>query len=67
MKEIKPIIKCGYKDFCYLAEGADCFGYMSDCPLYQASNDSCISEASFHKAMDTLIDKTKLKHSKIQK
>lgn len=62
MDKIKQSKKCSYFDFCYIAEAADCFGYRTDCALFMITNDENVSEAHFHKAMNQLIDKTKLKH-----
>jgi len=67
MEKIKPKNKCSYYEFCYLAEAADCFGYKSDCPLYKVSNQTNVSENDFHKAMDTIINTTKMKYYKSQK
>ncbi|NLI14845.1 MAG: hypothetical protein GX409_01015 [candidate division Zixibacteria bacterium] len=61
MTETVQSKRCAYLKFCYLAEAANCFGYKIDCPLYMVSNNEEVSEYSFHKAMDTLIDKTKVK------
>ncbi|MDH4156007.1 MAG: hypothetical protein OEW00_01855 [candidate division Zixibacteria bacterium] len=59
--------RCGYIGVCFLAEELKCFGYKTDCPLYQKSNDEYYSEARFNEAMDRLIDKTHLKHQKTAK
>jgi len=67
MEQPKAKKKCAYYEYCYIAEGADCFGYKSDCALYMVTNDRPTNEASFHKAMDQLIDKTKLKFSEPKK
>jgi hypothetical protein len=56
-----PSKRCAYLKCCYLAEAANCFGYKTDCPLYMVSNDEEVSEVSFHKSMDALIDQTKIK------
>lgn len=61
-EELKLSKKCAYLDYCYIAEGQDCFGYKSDCPLYMVSNDKKVPEISFHKAMDRLINTTKAKN-----
>ena len=55
--------RCGYIDFCYISEAQDCFGYKTDCPLYIVSNDEEIPESRYHKAMDELINRAKMKHS----
>lgn len=57
-------IRCRYLRDCYLAEELKCFGYKSDCPLYQESNDESYNEDRFDEAMDRLIDKTRRKHLK---
>lgn len=54
--------RCAYLKYCYLAEAAKCYGYKTDCPLYMATNEEPISEQKFHRAMDQLINKTKIKH-----
>lgn len=54
--------RCVYVKACYLAEGLQCFGYKSDCALYQESTGKYYSETSFNAAMDALIDKTVAKH-----
>jgi hypothetical protein len=60
MNELHQSKRCAYLKFCYLAEAANCFGYKTDCPLYMVSNDEPVSENRFHKAMDELINKTKI-------
>ncbi|MBD3217215.1 MAG: hypothetical protein GF310_02985 [candidate division Zixibacteria bacterium] len=40
----------------------DCFGYKLDCPLYLKSNGEFLDETSFHRAVDSLIDRTKAEH-----
>ncbi|MEW6049863.1 MAG: hypothetical protein AB1644_02220 [Candidatus Zixiibacteriota bacterium] len=57
--------RCAYLRCCYLAESLKCFGYKTDCVLYQQSNGESYSEEKFHEAMDTLINKTKAKFEKI--
>ncbi|MBU8934562.1 MAG: hypothetical protein KOO62_11235 [candidate division Zixibacteria bacterium] len=53
--------RCAYIRACYLAEGLKCFGYKTDCPLYQKSNGDFCSKGRFDQAMDELIDKTRAK------
>jgi len=53
--------RCLYIRACYLAEELRCFGYRSDCPLYQKSNGRYCDEKRFDQAMDKLIDKTRAK------
>lgn len=60
MPELVQPKRCAYLKFCYLAEAANCFGYKTDCPLYMVSNNEEVSEISFHKSMDALINKTKV-------
>ncbi|RKX29639.1 MAG: hypothetical protein DRP47_01270 [Candidatus Zixiibacteriota bacterium] len=61
----KKAERCSYIRACYLAEGLKCFGYKSDCPLYQKSNGKFLSKQRFDEAMDRLIDKTKVKYEKL--
>ncbi len=63
----KPKKKCSYYEYCYIAEGSECFGYKRDCPLYMSTNDHLVTEDAFHKAMDTLINKTKIKYQGTKK
>ena len=51
--------RCAYVRACYLAEELKCFGYKTDCPLYQKSNGEDYHEDRFHDAMDKLIDQTR--------
>ncbi|RKX23973.1 MAG: hypothetical protein DRP45_09245 [Candidatus Zixiibacteriota bacterium] len=53
---------CAYLSECYLAEELNCFGFKSDCPLYQRSNGDVSGGPRFDAAMDKLIRKTKEKH-----
>ncbi|MEA2031381.1 MAG: hypothetical protein U9N55_07295 [candidate division Zixibacteria bacterium] len=62
---IKKAERCAYIRACYLAEELKCFGYMSDCPLYQKSNGVFLSKQRFDDAMDQLIDKTRLKYENL--
>ena len=62
MNEHQPSKRCAYLKSCYLAEAANCYGYKTDCPLYLVSNDEEISEVFFNKAVDELINKTKLRY-----
>ena len=50
--------RCAYLKACYLAEELKCFGYKTDCPLYQESNGEYYNEGRFNDAMDKLINKT---------
>ncbi len=61
----KKVERCGYVKVCYLAEALRCFGYKTDCVLYQKCNGEECEEQRFHQAMDTLINKTKAKYEKI--
>lgn len=61
MTELVQPKRCAYLKFCYLAEAANCFGYKTDCSLYMVSNNEEVSEFNFHKAMDALINKTKVR------
>jgi hypothetical protein len=67
MKVMHPAKRCVYLKYCYLAEAANCFGYKIDCPLYMVSNNEDVAENRFHKAMDQLINKTKLNHEDLPK
>lgn len=57
----KPEV-CGYKQCCYLAEALECFGYKTDCVLYQKSNEGFYTRKSFDEAVDRLINKAKTKY-----
>jgi hypothetical protein len=57
--------RCVYLKVCYLADELKCFGYKTDCPLYQKSNGENYSVGRFDDAMDKLINKTMLKYHKI--
>ncbi len=61
-KTFTPVVRCAYIKSCYLAEELQCFGYKTDCPLYQKSNGEYYSKASFDAAMDQLILRTRQKH-----
>lgn len=60
-KPIKKSERCAYVRACYLAEELRCFGYKTDCVLYQKSNGEFYNETSFHEAMNKLIDKARAK------
>jgi len=62
-KRFTPVVRCAYIKSSYLAEKLQCFGYKTDCPLYQKSNGEYYSKASFDAAMDQLIVRTKNKHA----
>ena len=59
--------RCVYLKACYLAEELKCFGYKTDCPLYQQSNGEFYSESRFNDAVDRLIDKTRARHANLKK
>lgn len=61
-ERVKKTSRCAYLRACYLAEELKCFGFKTDCPLYQESNGEEYSEHRFNKAMDELIDKTRSKY-----
>ena len=65
MEKIEKTTRCAYVMACYLAEELKCFGYKTDCPLYQKSNGEYYNEHSFNKAMDKLIDKTRAKYKNL--
>ncbi len=58
-------MRCAYVKVCYLTEAMRCFGYKTDCVLFQKSNGELCREEEFHAAMDTLINKTKAKYEKL--
>ncbi|MEA1979644.1 MAG: hypothetical protein U9N54_01535 [candidate division Zixibacteria bacterium] len=58
--------RCAYVYSCYLAEDLECFGYKSDCVLYKQSNGQYFGEKEFNETMDKLINKTRIKHSKVK-
>ncbi len=60
-KTVKKNERCAYVRACYLAEELRCFGYKTDCVLYQKSNGEFYNESSFHDAMNKLIDKARTK------
>jgi hypothetical protein len=64
-KPYRKVERCAYVKVCYLAESLKCFGYKTDCVLYQKSNGETCDERRFHEAMDTLINKTKAKYEKL--
>jgi hypothetical protein len=58
----RVIIKCLYVDVCYLAEALQCYGYKLDCVLYTKTNKGTVTKEDFHKAINELINTTKVKH-----
>lgn len=60
MREHRTITKCQYTDVCYLAESLQCYGYKLDCVLYTKTNGGAVTEDDFHKAVNELIDKSKV-------
>ncbi|MCB2201362.1 hypothetical protein KQH51_01370 [bacterium] len=65
VKDTQKVSRCAYIRACYLAEELRCFGYRTDCVLYQKSNGEYAGEERFHEAMDKLIDKTKAKYENL--
>lgn len=63
-QSIKKRTRCAYIMSCYLADELKCFGYKTDCALYQKSNGEFYSQARFDQAMDELIKKTRDRHDK---
>jgi hypothetical protein len=63
---MKKPVRCTYIRNCYLSEALECYGFKTDCPLYQQSNDEPCNEARFHAAMDQLIKRTREKHDRLQ-
>lgn len=61
-KTLKPVSRCAYLKSCYLAEELKCFGYKTDCVLYQQSNNEEYSRERFDDAMDRLIRRTEQKY-----
>lgn len=61
MLEKRTIIKCQYTDVCYLAESLQCYGYKMDCILYTKTNGGAVTEDDFHRAVNELIDKSKVR------
>lgn len=61
----KKITRCAYVKVCYLTEAMKCYGYKTDCVLFQKSNGNLCNADEFHQAMDTLINKTKAKYEKL--
>jgi len=59
--------RCLYIRACYIAEELDCFGYKSNCPLYQKSNGNYCDEEVFNQAMDKLINTTRSKFENLPK
>ncbi len=45
-----------------MAEELKCFGYKTDCPLYQKTTGTYFDEERFNEAMDRLINKTLAKY-----
>jgi len=60
--QFHKVERCAYIRACYLAEELRCFGYKTDCPLYQKSNGEYYSHERFNEAMDKLINKTIAKY-----
>ncbi len=65
-----PVLKkraerCSFIRVCFLAEDLKCFGYKTDCPLYQRSNGAFDNKGSFNEAMDRLINKTRYKYARL--
>jgi hypothetical protein len=60
----KKVERCVYIEACYLAEELRCFGYKTDCPLYQESTGELYNQARFDEAMDKLINKTIAKYQR---
>lgn len=58
----RQVGRCAYIKACYLAEELKCFGYKTDCPLYQKTNGEYFNEDRFNDAMDRLINKTIAKY-----
>jgi len=58
----RKVERCAYIRACYLAEELRCFGYKTDCPLYQKSNGEYYNLDQFNEAMDQLINKTIVKY-----
>ncbi len=63
----KKVQRCVYVQACYLAEELRCFGYKTDCPLYQESTGELYNKARFDEAMDRLINKTAAKYQRNNK
>ncbi len=64
-KKFKVAERCFYLKACYLAEDLKCFGYKTDCVLYQKSNGTFCSARNFDDAMNKIINKTMLKYQDI--
>ncbi len=61
----KKISRCAYVKVCYLTEALKCFGYKTDCVLFQKSNGDYCKADEFDAAMDQLINKTKAKYENL--
>ena len=59
---MKRAERCAFIRVCFLAEDLKCFGYKTDCPLYQKSNGEYCDKENFNQAMDQLINKTRIKY-----
>lgn len=66
-RSAKKVERCVYVEACYLAEELRCFGYKTDCPLFQESTGEQYNEARFNDAMDKLINKTVAKYQRDKK
>ena len=62
---LKKAERCAYLKACYLAEELKCFGYKTDCVLYQESNGEEFDQSRFDQAMDRLINKTMAKYHEL--
>lgn len=66
-RNAKKVERCVYVEACYLAEELRCFGYKTDCPLFQESTGEQYNKARFDDAMDKLINKTVAKYRRDKK
>jgi len=62
---MKKAERCAYLKACYLAEELKCFGYKTDCVLYQESNGEEFDQSRFDQAVDRLINKTMAKYHEL--
>lgn len=62
MDKDSPQNHCAFVEVCYLADCLNCFGYKQDCPLFTTTHDGSLTSDDFHKAIDDLIQRTRVSY-----